>query len=216
MEPQGCIQGIRAGRWDGIPAAQGCAVGAGRLYATVRPQPGIRPSGPWATAENSSDLWPASKEPTRFDRRLYDACLRRRLRPRGPLPHRVGADLPDREPGARPPAADAARTRPRGGPEHGGLHLGLPRLAARDLRHESVGGEGVPRLPPDPLRAGPERRPGRDGGVRDAAGDAPRRGPRRGRLLDVVRQGAGRRPLLRCAEARELRRDRRSTAACSR
>ena len=67
---------------------------------------------------------------------LHDAALPARR----PLRARVRTRLSDRRAGAGAPAAAAAPARRRRRAAHGGLHLGLPRLAARHLRHGAVGG----------------------------------------------------------------------------
>ena len=92
------------------------------------------------------------------------------------------------------------------GPEHRGLHLGLPRLAARRRRPDHVGREEAPRAPPRRVPARRQRGPRRDRGVGHAAGrHVPGREVRR-RVRHVVRQGPGRRSLRRRVQARQRRR----------
>ena len=124
---------------------------------------------------------------------------------RAPLHARARPRLPDRRPGAGAAPADAAPARPGRGPLDRGLHLRLSRLAARHLRPGALAGAGGARVPPRPVRAGRERGPGGDGGLGIPAGGPLRRAALRRRLRDLVRQGPRRRPLLRRAQARQLR-----------
>ena len=117
------------------------------------------------------------------------------------VPARGQADLPLRRPGAGAAADAAAPTRPRRWPQHRRLHLGLPRLAARHVRPHAVARQIVPAGAGYRLRSRPERGSGGDRGVGQPAGRAVSRRQGRWRVRHLVRQGTGRRPLGRRAEA---------------
>ena len=108
-----------------------------------------------------------------------------------------GPRVPDRHAGDHPPAPHAARARPPGRPQHGRLRVGLPRLADRRPRPESLARQGLSRPRQHRLPARPQRRARRHRRVGLAAGRDARRGQIRRRLRRLVRQGAGRRPLRR-------------------
>ena len=92
--------------------------------------------------------------------------------------------------------------------QHRLLHFRLSRLAARRARPGAVERAPLSRAQPHQVPAGDQRGAGGDRGVGQPAGrPVPRRQIRR-RLRHVVRQGAGRRPQRRRAEARQLRRHR--------
>ena len=129
-----------------------------------------------------------------------DGKPRRQVRPR------IGPRLPQRRPSPGAPADDAAPARRGGGAQDRRLHLGLPRLAARRLRHQPVAGPALPREQRHRLRARHQRGPGRHRGVGQPAAQRPAGGQVRRRVRDLVRQGAGPRPLGRSPQARQLRR----------
>ena len=131
--------------------------------------------------------------------------LRRRIRAGSPVHPRRGARLPDRRTGAGATAAHATNARRGGRSRHRRLHLGLPGLAPRRVRHGSMAGPIAARGASDPIRAGGERGPGGHRRLGIAAGEPARRRPPRWRLRNLVRQGSGGGPFLRRPEARELR-----------
>ena len=132
------------------------------------------------------------------------ALLRASLDDKYTLGH--GPRLPHRHAGAGPPADAAARARPARRPQHRGLRLRLPRLAARRPRPGAVAREEAPREPPHQVPARRQRGPRRHRDLGHAAGQPlPGREVRR-RLRHVVRQGPGRRPLRRRLQARQRRR----------
>ena len=114
--------------------------------------------------------------------------------------------VPLRNAGDRPPRADAEGARPARRPEHGGLHLGISRLAARRPRLAALARRRASQEERHRLPARPQRGLRGDRGLGLSAVGASRRGPLRRRLLDLVRQGARRRPVGRRAPPRKLRR----------
>ncbi len=125
-----------------------------------------------------------------------------------------GPDLPVRRAGAGAAAAHAADARPRRRAEHGRLHFRLPRLAAGRFRPGTVEGQEAPGRVQHRVHARPQRRPRRDHGLGHAADQSVRWREIRRRVLHVVRQGSGRRPLRRRVQARQCRRHLAPTAAC--
>ena len=101
-------------------------------------------------------------------------------------------------------------------PQHRGLRVRLPRLAARRRRPDAVEGEEASRAAPHRVPAGPQRGHRGDVGVGLAAGQHDAAGQVRRRVRDVVRQGPGRRSLAATCSSTRTRPARRSTAACSR
>ena len=95
-------------------------------------------------------------------------------------------------------ARDAA-----GGLEHARLRQRLPRLAARHGRPGDLEGGHEVQGRRHPLRAGDQRGTRRHAGAGHAARRVRPRAHGGWRVLDVVRQGAGRRPRRRCAQARQ-------------
>ena len=122
------------------------------------------------------------------------------------IPSRKRPDLPDRHPGAGAPADDAAPARPGRRPQYRRLHLRLSRLAARRLRPGAVAGQALHQEQPHRVPARRQRGPRGDRPVGHPADPSLSRRQVRWRVRHVVRQGAGRRPLGRRPQARQLRR----------
>ena len=122
--------------------------------------------------------------------------------------------LPDRHAGAGAAAAGAEAAGRARRAQHRRLRLGLPRLAAGHGRPAAVEGEEVPRRRPHRVPARHQRRPGRHRLPGRAARGAGPAAHRRWRVCDVVRQGPGRGPLGRRAQARQRLRHAARRAAC--
>jgi hypothetical protein len=116
------------------------------------------------------------------------------------------AGLSDRHPGPGAAADDAAPARPGRRPQYRRLHFRLPRFATGRFRPGAVAGQALHQEEPYRVPARHQRRPGRDGAVGHPADPPLSRRPVRRRVRHVVRQGSGRRPIRRRAEARQLRR----------
>ncbi len=112
--------------------------------------------------------------------------------------------LPERHPGADAPAHHAARARCGGRPQHGGLRVGVPGLAAQQHGQDAVGGARPARAASHPFPAGAERGARGDGRLGLAAGDARPARALPGRVRHVVRQVGGARALRRRAAARQF------------
>ncbi len=117
----------------------------------------------------------------------------------------VWAHLPFRHPGTRQASARPAPRRQAAGAQHGDLHLRLPRLPAGRLRPDARAREEAAGGPPGRLLVRTERRPRRDGDLRQPDGRPLPAAEVRRRARDVVRQGAGRGPDGRRLQARQLR-----------
>ena len=105
------------------------------------------------------------------------------------------------------------------GPQHRRLHLRLSRLAARHVRPRAVARQILPAAARHRLRSGPQRGSRGDRGVGQPAGRHVPGRQGRWRVRHLVRQGPRRRPLARCAQARQLGRllaERRRDCACRR
>ena len=107
----------------------------------------------------------------------------------------------DRYPGPGAPAADAALAGPRAGLEHGRLHQRLPGFAAGRLRPGPVARAPHAGSAADPLPASHQRGAGRHRRAGQPAGRDRPAAHGRWRVCAVVRQGSGRGPGRRCAQA---------------
>ncbi len=116
---------------------------------------------------------------------------------RGSLRSRQANGPAWRHPGAGPRRADAEGAGRRRRPRHRRLRLGLSRLAARRRRSGDDGRGEAALGRRHQVRARPERGSRRHCALGRPAGGAARRGPRRGRLRPLVRQGARRRSVRR-------------------
>ena len=138
------------------------------------------------------------------------------LRPRSEVHAGTGTGAAYRDPGAGAPAHRPAPRRRGPGPAHSHLHLRVPGLAAGHRRPHHRAQHGPDGGPRRGVGAGRERGAGRHRGVgQPGAAARPARPPRR-RGGHVVRQGAGRGPLRRRVQARQLqghRRQRRGARA---
>ena len=116
-----------------------------------------------------------------------------------------GRVYPDRRSGARPPADPAAAARRAAGLNTAGFVSGYRGSPLGGLDQSLWKAAEVPRARAHQVPAGTERGSRRDGDLGQPAGQpVPGRQVRR-RVLDVVRQGPGRRPLRRRVQARQLR-----------
>ena len=135
----------------------------------------------------------------------------RRPRPAGgdfrvPL-HRVRRlGLYDRYAGAGAPAHPAAPARCSGGPQHRRVYFRLSRLAAWALRHRALARCGAAQAAQHRLPPGAQRGSRRNGDLGRPATEQFSRRDRRWRVRHLVRQGAGRRPIGRCAAPRQFHR----------
>ena len=144
-----------------------------------------------------------NREPQR--ERFCDAAQRSDAR-RQVSAHR-GSRLHHRGAGAGPGAAGPEQARSGRRAEHGGLPVGLSRLAPRGARPAGPSRGQAPRRRPGGVQGGPERGPGRHRRLGQPAGQPLPRRPIRRRLRHVVRQGARRGPHGRRFQARQLRRN---------
>ena len=103
---------------------------------------------------------------------------------------------------------DQVRADKRRGLQHRHVRLGLPRLARGHARRRVHQAAEAAAREPHPLRRRHQRGPGRHRGVGHADAALRRQQEVRRRHRHVVRQGAGRRPQRRCAQACELHRHR--------